>query len=118
MSYLDKIIKVGKHYYYGQDCLGESVGIVYSYNSLHEEIKGTLLQVMGKAQAIMKFEITVKQLVDSELQDLADNTHILVGEIDVEELNKCVAITGYVGRLHERCIDFNYARSIGVEVME
>lgn len=118
MSYLDKIVKVGDNYYFGNECLGAHVGIVYSYNPLHEDIKGTLVQVLSKAQAIMKFETVVKQLVDSELQDLADNTHILVGAIDVEEVNKCLAITGYVGRLHERCIDFNYARSIGVEVME
>lgn len=82
--------------------------ICLSYHPELGPIKATLLKFGDAARIKAYFEKTHKLYQDAGLQQEADGLVYMDFEdsFDVNELNKCIEITGYVALLYERSISY------------
>jgi len=48
------------------------------------------------------YDTARKKYIDAEYPNEAEELKLLYGSIPVEELNKCIEISGYIGKLYEK----------------
>lgn len=84
----------------------EKPALCFSYHPDMGGIKGTLHKFGEAARIEAYFKRTHKLYVESGLEKEAEELIYMDFEesFDVEELNKCIEITGYVALLYERSV--------------
>ncbi len=76
---------------------GEEVAVAFTYCPDDRSIEGTLHKHGSPEMANAWAEKTRKKLVDAGHLDMANEIVVVSGKIPLEELNKMIDISGYVG---------------------
>lgn len=77
----------------------DKVALFYTYNPQDVPIKGTLIK-HGIPELVKKL---YNEYVEAEFL-LDELKYVEFDQVDVEELNKVLSITGYIGNFHEKFI--------------
>lgn len=79
---------------------GPAIGIAFEYTP-NDPIKGTLFKY-GSPEKVEAWAAQIrKKMADAGLTDINSDIVTIAGKIPVEELNKMIDISGYVGRWYE-----------------
>ena len=82
---------------------GPEIAVAFSYDPDDEKgMKGTLHKHGSPDLVQTWFDKTIAKFRGGGLADLANQLHIVSGPISLEELNKMIDISGYVGVWYER----------------
>lgn len=82
-----------------QTMIGEKVAVCFEKADDRESV----LLRHGAPKMVSDYVRHYKQSLESlQLTEISDCIHVIEGEIELEELNKMIGITGYVGRYCER----------------
>jgi len=87
-----------------RQCLwsGKEIAVGFSYDPDDDPIPGTLHK-HGSPEAINKWAAEQRKLLSAAgLQDMAKRIIVVSGQIPVEDLNKIISISGYVGIWYKR----------------
>ena len=80
--------------------VADEVGVSYTYSEKDSPIKGTLIK-HGPSDIVKKNHDARVALYNNKVPEIAKDLYYISGKIPVEELNKMIDITGYVGNYHE-----------------
>jgi hypothetical protein len=81
---------------------GEEIAIAFSFDPNEDHgIQGTLHK-HGDPEKVMKWaETHRKKLTEAGLPDLANEIIVITGKFQLEEINKMLSISGYVGNFYK-----------------
>ena len=83
----------------------DEVGICFSYEQDQERsIRGTLLKHGDSKMVKEYYEEAHRKFKEAGLRKMSEELRYIEGKFDVEELNKIIEITGYVGKFYEDLI--------------
>lgn len=93
--------------------VNEGIAVGFSYDPEDKPIPGTLHK-HGSPKAVNQWAALQRKLLSAAgLQDMAKAIIVVSGEIPVEELNKIISISGYVGIWYKRMQEEQHGENKG-----
>lgn len=81
----------------------DEIAIAFSYD---KETKEGILYKHGSTELVSKWvQKTRKKFQNAGLHDIANEIIMIFGKINIYELNKCLNISGYIGKFYEKNLD-------------
>lgn len=81
---------------------GEEVAVAFTFSPDEQDMEGTMHKHGSPEEANAWAEKTRKKLTDAGHSDMANEIIVVSGKISLEDLNKIIEISGYVGIWYKR----------------
>lgn len=95
--------------------IGEEVAISYSYELVEGKTRSVLYKHGSSSDVYAHHNVyleSLKKLNENNkskvIEDMIKNQYVIVGKLNIEDLNKCLEICDYIGKVHEKIMAGKY----------